>query len=263
MNDPGVPRSTILWLAQWERAKVITCRSASGDLTISRPTGNPPRPSRPEGWSAWNSSRPPEAPCEFWCTTAVVGSAHRLRAVRGVPPGYQASTSLLLTPGPYENIMTAANNESGHGAEPLGGRARRAPAGAAGKRRQLPARRTRFAPITERLIVITASARSSNQAVLDASAVATAFLKFRAEEMQTRAEAGARVAQPAGQAGPAASQLDQRADQSAVGPARVIRTAVAAQEPAGGASPGENDAVQLQQAVIGTRQPTVRPPRRR
>jgi capsular polysaccharide biosynthesis protein len=37
---------------------------------------------------------------------------------------------------------------------------------------------------TERVIVIRASARSSNQAVLDASAVATTFLHFRAEEMQ-------------------------------------------------------------------------------
>ena len=41
-------------------------------------------------------------------------------------------------------------------------------------------------PITERLVAITASARSSNQAVLDAAAVATAFLKFRAQEMQTQ-----------------------------------------------------------------------------
>ena len=41
-------------------------------------------------------------------------------------------------------------------------------------------------PITERVMVITASARSSDQAVLNAKAVAAAFLKFRAQEMETQ-----------------------------------------------------------------------------
>ena len=41
-------------------------------------------------------------------------------------------------------------------------------------------------PITERVMDVTASARSSAQAVLNAKAVAAAFLKFRAQEMQTQ-----------------------------------------------------------------------------
>ena len=53
-------------------------------------------------------------------------------------------------------------------------------------------------PITERVMRITASASSSSQAEINAKAVAAAFLKFRAQEMQSAASAGARLAQPAG-----------------------------------------------------------------
>jgi capsular polysaccharide biosynthesis protein len=42
----------------------------------------------------------------------------------------------------------------------------------------------KVAPITERVITITASGPSGNQAILNAEAVAAAFLQFRADEMQ-------------------------------------------------------------------------------
>ena len=58
------------------------------------------------------------------------------------------------------------------------------------------------APITDRVLLITASAPSSNQAVLRANAVATAFLQFRADQMQTEQKLELAVARPAGQPGP-------------------------------------------------------------
>jgi len=100
------------------------------------------------------------------------------------PPAYQASTSLLLTPGPYENINTAANNDQAMAQTVT-------VAGLAVHKLGLQQSAGSFlatykvTAITERVLVITVSARSSNQAVLDASAVALAFLQFRAEEMQT------------------------------------------------------------------------------
>ena len=48
---------------------------------------------------------------KFWCTTAAIGLIIGCGLYVASPPGYQASTSLWLTPGPYENVNTAANND--------------------------------------------------------------------------------------------------------------------------------------------------------
>ena len=122
---------------------------------------------------------------KFWCTTAAVGLVIGCGLYLASPPSYHATTSLWLIPGPYENINTAANNEQAMAQT-------RTVAGLAVQELGLQESDASFlatyevAPITERLIVITASAQSSNQAVLHASAVATAFLKFRAQEMETQ-----------------------------------------------------------------------------
>jgi capsular polysaccharide biosynthesis protein len=99
------------------------------------------------------------------------------------PPSYQATTSLLLTPGPYENINTAANNDQAMAQS-------RTVAGLAVQKLGLQENASSLlgaytvAPITERVLRITFSAKSSDQAIQGASTVAAAFLQFRASEMR-------------------------------------------------------------------------------
>jgi capsular polysaccharide biosynthesis protein len=120
----------------------------------------------------------------LWSTIAVAGLLLGCGLYLKSPPAYQASTSLLLTPGPYENINTAANNDQAMAQSAT-------VAGLAVRKLGLWQSAGSFlgtykvTPVTERVLLITASARSSSQAVLDASAVASAFLQFRAQEMQT------------------------------------------------------------------------------
>ncbi len=120
----------------------------------------------------------------LWCGLGAAGLLLGCGLYLKSPPGYQATTSLLLTPGPYENIQTASNNDQAMAqSESVAGLAVRQ----AGLK-QSPGSflgTYKVTPITERVITITASAPSSSQAVLDASAVATAFLQFRAQEMQS------------------------------------------------------------------------------
>ena len=121
----------------------------------------------------------------FWCITAVVGLIVGCGLYLKSPPSYQASTALWLVPGPYETINTAANNDQAMAQT-------RTVAGLAVHQLGLPESAASFLttykvnPITERVMGITASAPSSDQAVLNAKAVAAAFLKFRAQEMRTQ-----------------------------------------------------------------------------
>jgi capsular polysaccharide biosynthesis protein len=119
----------------------------------------------------------------FWGVLAIVGFLLGTGFYVMSPHGYQASTSLLLTPGPYENFNTAANDDQAMAES-------RAVAGLAVQKLGLKQSAGSFlatykvAPITERVITITASGPSGNQAILNAQAVAAAFLQFRADEMQ-------------------------------------------------------------------------------
>jgi capsular polysaccharide biosynthesis protein len=120
----------------------------------------------------------------LWVTLALLGALIGCALYVKSPPGYQASTSILLTTGPYENILTAAANNQ-EMAQSL------SVAEAAEQQLGLTETPSKFsksylvtAP-TERVVIITASAKSSAQAVRNASAVATAFLQFRAQEMQS------------------------------------------------------------------------------
>jgi capsular polysaccharide biosynthesis protein len=96
-------------------------------------------------------------------------------------PSYQASASVLLTLSPYENNLTApADNQAI--AETA------AVAELAVQKLGLQESASSFlktytaASVTDQLLTITASAPSPNQAVLYASAVGNAFLKFRADQ---------------------------------------------------------------------------------
>ncbi len=99
------------------------------------------------------------------------------------PQEYQASASLLLTLSPYEDTQTAPVNDQAMAET-------RAVAGLAVHELGLQQSVSSFlstytvTPITDRLLTVTASAPSANQAVLRANAVANAFLKFRADEME-------------------------------------------------------------------------------
>jgi capsular polysaccharide biosynthesis protein len=86
--------------------------------------------------------------------------------------------------GPYDNFQTAATNNQAIAVTP-------AVAQLAVQKLGLQQNANSFlstysaASITDQLMVVTASAPSADQAVLRANAVASAFLKFRAENMQT------------------------------------------------------------------------------
>ena len=98
------------------------------------------------------------------------------------PPSYQASASVLLTLSPYENNLTApADNQAIAETSAV--------AELAVQKLGLQESASKFlntytaASVTDRLLTITASAPSPNQAVLYASAVGNAFLKFRADQL--------------------------------------------------------------------------------
>ncbi len=122
---------------------------------------------------------------KFWCAIAVLGFVAGCGFYAASPPGYQASTTVWLVPGPYENILTAPNNDQAMAET-------RTVAGMAVRQLGLHESAGSFlatykvTPVTERVMDITASARSSDRALADANAVAAAFLKFRGEEMEAQ-----------------------------------------------------------------------------
>ena len=121
----------------------------------------------------------------FWCATAVVGLLVGARLVPGGPPSYQASTSLLLTVGPEAQPGTAILNDQAIAQS-------RTVAGLAmhklGLRQSVGSFLGSYTatPVTDRVLLITVSAPSSNEAVRRANALATEFLRFRADQLQAQ-----------------------------------------------------------------------------
>ena len=122
----------------------------------------------------------------FWCSFAVVGMLLGIGFTLKGHPTYQASTSLLLTPqaAPGEASGAPILNEQSIAQS-------RAVAGLALAKLGLPESISSFqttytvtAP-TDRVLVITVSAPSSSEAVSRASALATAFLGFRTNLVNT------------------------------------------------------------------------------
>jgi capsular polysaccharide biosynthesis protein len=99
------------------------------------------------------------------------------------PPSYQASASLLLTVSPYENSLTAPVDNQAIAKTS-------AVAELAVQKLGLHETASKFlntylaVSVTDGLMNITASAPSPNQAVLYASTVGDAFLKFRADQQR-------------------------------------------------------------------------------
>jgi capsular polysaccharide biosynthesis protein len=119
----------------------------------------------------------------FWMVMAVVGLIVGLAVYEAKPHNYQAEASVVLTLGPYDNFLTAMANNQAIATTPE-------VAGLAVHKLGLQQSPSSFLPsysvtsVTDQLLNVTASAPSVNQAVLRATAVAGAFLQFRADQMQ-------------------------------------------------------------------------------
>jgi len=121
----------------------------------------------------------------FWCTTAVVGMLAGFAALKHFPPSYQASTTILLSnnlPGPPGEAVQddAAIAQS------------RAVAGSALRALGLPQSPESFtgdytaAVVTNRVFVITVKATSYNAAVREAKALASAFIRFQTQQLESQ-----------------------------------------------------------------------------
>ena len=116
---------------------------------------------------------------------AAVGLLLGFGVYKASPHPYQASASLLLTLSPYEDTQSAAvNNQAMAETRPVAGLA----VHELGLQQSVSSFLSTYTvtSITDRLLTVTASAPSANQAVLRANAVASAFLKFRADELQAQ-----------------------------------------------------------------------------
>jgi len=119
----------------------------------------------------------------FWSVSAVVGLLVGVGLYVAAPPTHQASTTLLLTVGPESVPGTAILDDQAIAHS-------RSVAGLAmhklGLRQSVGSFLGSYtaAVVTDRVLLITVSAPSSSEAVSRASALATEFLKFRADQQQ-------------------------------------------------------------------------------
>jgi capsular polysaccharide biosynthesis protein len=121
----------------------------------------------------------------LWCTTTVIGLIAGLGLFVLKPPGYQASASVLLTYAPSENATEASVTEvalaqSRSVAEGTLSRL--------GLRESLPSFLASYTVVasTDRVLLFTVTAPSSDQAVVRANALAAEFLQFRAALLENQ-----------------------------------------------------------------------------
>jgi capsular polysaccharide biosynthesis protein len=193
-----------------------------------------------------------------WFVTflAAVGLLGGLTYYVKYPKAYQASASLLITLSPYEESQTASfNNQAMAETSSV--------AALAMHKLGLQQSTTSFlktysiSSTTTRVLTITASGPSTNQAQLRASAVASAFLTFRADELRAQQnlvvaslnqqvdQAKHRVDSLDTQIGQLSGQPVSSAQQSHLGKLRAQRTSA------------ENTLSSLQQAVVGSQSTTL------
>ena len=194
----------------------------------------------------------------FWGVIAVVGLLLGVGTFKALPRKFQASASVLLMPGPYDNYQTAAANNQAIAVTP-------AVAELAVQELGLQQNANSFlssyavASVTDQLLLVTASASSANQAVLRANAVASAFLKFRAENMQTEQNLVVEsLQQQIGQAKQQVNSIDAQVSQASSQPASVTQSQLDKLRTE--QTNAENTLGSLEQAVIGNQtgnQPAV------
>jgi capsular polysaccharide biosynthesis protein len=193
-----------------------------------------------------------------WFVTflAAVGLLGGLAYYVKYPKAYQASASLLITLSPYEESQTASfNNQAMAETSSV--------AALAMHKLGLQQSTTSFlktysiSSTTTRVLTITASGPSTNQAQLRASAVASAFLTFRADELRAQQnlvvaslnqqvdQARHRVDSLDTQIGQLSGQPVSSAQQSHLGKLRAQRTSA------------ENTLSSLEQAVVGSQSTTL------
>ena len=193
----------------------------------------------------------------FWCTAAAIGLLAGAAFYVISPPTYQASTSLLLTPGPYENVNTVQNDDQAMAQT-------RTVASQALHKLGLHEDPGSFLatysaiPVTERVMRITASAPSSEQAVQRANAVAAAFLQFRAGDLQAQqklvlASLNQQVSQAQQQLSSIESQISQLKSQPSSSDQQSQLKSLQAQQASAQAT-----VYNLQQGAIGN-QATIKP----
>ena len=129
----------------------------------------------------------------FWCLAAVAGLIAGLGAYLATPHPYQASTALLLPLGSNADIsnqtayseVTADNQATAQSRSVAGLVIRNL-----GLRQSVGSLLSSYSAtsLSDRVLVITVSASSSDQAVLRADAIATAFLQVRADELLSEQE---------------------------------------------------------------------------
>jgi capsular polysaccharide biosynthesis protein len=121
----------------------------------------------------------------LWCTLAVVGLLLGVAYIKAVPPGYTGTTSVLLADNPS---MTPANEV------PVDAAVAASIPVAAGVVRQLGlsespssfAATYQVTTVTYQVLRISVSGQNADDAMRKASAIATQFLKFRAQYQQSQ-----------------------------------------------------------------------------
>jgi capsular polysaccharide biosynthesis protein len=111
----------------------------------------------------------------------LIGSAVYLSS----PPSYQASTTLLLSNGPEVAVGSAiADDQAIAQSRPVAGLALRK----LGLQQSVDSFLGSYTatPLTDRVLVITVNAPSASDAVRQASALATSFLQYRANQLETQ-----------------------------------------------------------------------------
>ncbi|HTP14355.1 MAG TPA: hypothetical protein VMK13_00790, partial [Streptosporangiaceae bacterium] len=127
----------------------------------------------------------------FWCATALAGFLVGLGLYVAVPPAYKASTSVLLTNPPGEDPVAAMlDNQAVAQSHTVAGLAMRK----LGVRESVGSFLGTYTVtvVTDRVLLITARGSSSGAAVGTAKAVATEFLRFRADQLTTQQQLLAR-----------------------------------------------------------------------
>jgi capsular polysaccharide biosynthesis protein len=120
----------------------------------------------------------------FWSALAVVGLLVGIGVNVKYPPAYKASTSVLISYGPNDNPTSAVlDNQAMAQSRTVAELAMQK----LGLRQSVGSfvAATTVSVITNRVLLITVSASSSNEAVNRATAVAAAFLQFRADQLKT------------------------------------------------------------------------------
>ena len=120
----------------------------------------------------------------FWCVLGVVGLVIGVGYHVMFPPTYKASTSVLLTYGPDENPSGAVQDNQGIAESRTVAEMAMAKLGVHQSVSSFVAATT-VTVLTERILQITVSAKTSDQAVSRANAVATSFLALRASQLET------------------------------------------------------------------------------